>query len=301
MIISIKKIVSFVLETRKHRCLIMFKSLVLILSFFSVTLGYTQNDIKEDQKKLQKANDLIYKGNKVVDDDFVSAEMEYRKAISIKPKNVVGNYNLGNALYSSGLIDEALDRHIEAANSAETKTERHRAFHNIGNALMQQQQCKKAVEAYKNALRNDPTDDETRYNLALAQECANKQGEGESGEKDQKEDQKEDNKDNQDQNQEDKQEGDNDQDNKDENKDNQDESNNEGDENKDENGKPKDDKNDNNDGQPDNKTQKPQQGKLSPQQIKNLLEAMNNQEKKVQDKINAKKVKGVKVKTEKDW
>ena len=45
----------------------------------------------------------------------------------------------------------------------------------------------------------------------------------------------------------------------------------------------------------------PADGKLSPQQVKNLLESMNNQEKKVQDKINAKKQKGVKIKSEKDW
>ena len=47
--------------------------------------------------------------------------------------------------------------------------------------------------------------------------------------------------------------------------------------------------------------QQPQQGQLSPQQIKNLLEAMNNQEQKVQEKINAQKVKGAKVQTDKDW
>ena len=70
---------------------------------------------------------------------------------------------------------------------------------------------------------------------------------------------------------------------------------------KDDKGKPKD-KKDNKNGEPnENKKQQPQQGKLSPQQVKNLLEAMNNEEKKVQDKINAKKAKGVKIKTEKDW
>lgn len=71
----------------------------------------------------------------------------------------------------------------------------------------------------------------------------------------------------------------------------------------DENGKPKDDKKDQGKGDKENKQQKPkpQPGKMSPQQIKNILEAMNNQEQKVQQKINAKKQKGAKVKTEKDW
>lgn len=277
------------------------KQLLLIaFTFFSV-LGFSQEKGKD--KALQRSNDYIYDANEKVNDDFVSAEMEYRKAVSAKPSNASGSYNLGNAYYQSGLFDEALSRHLEAATNASTKQERHRAFHNIGNALMQQQQCKKAVEAFKNALRNDPSDDESRYNLALAKECANKDGEGDDGEKDEKEDDKEDQKENEDeQDKENKDEGDQneDQENKDEGDDQQDKK--DGDDKEDENGKPKDEKDNKNEGQPkDQKQQKPQPGKLSPQQVKNLLEAMNNEEKKVQDKINAKKVKGAKIKTEKDW
>lgn len=278
------------------------KQLLLIaFTFFSV-LGFSQEKGKD--KALQRSNDYIYDANEKVNDDFVSAEMEYRKAVSAKPSNTSGSYNLGNAYYKSGLYDEALSRHLEAANNASTKAERHKAFHNAGNILMQQEQCKKAIEAFKNALRNDPSDDETRYNLALAKECANKDGEGDDGEKDQKEDDKEDQKeDENEQDKENKDEGDQneDQENKDEGDDQQDKK--DGDDKEDDNGKPKDEKDNNkNEGQPkDQKQQKPQPGKLSPQQVKNLLEAMNNEEKKVQDKINAKKVKGAKIKTEKDW
>lgn len=275
--------------------------LFIAFTFFSV-LGFSQE--KDKDKALQRSNDYIYNANEKVNDDFVSAEMEYRKAVSAKPSNASGSYNLGNAYYKSGLYDEALSRHLEAANNASTKAERHKAFHNVGNILMQQEQCKKAIEAFKNALRNDPSDDETRYNLALAKECANKDGEGDDGEKDQKEDDKEDQKeDENEQDKENKDEGDQneDQENKDEGDDQQDKK--DGDDKEDDNGKPKDEKDNNkNEGQPkDQKQQKPQPGKLSPQQVKNLLEAMNNEEKKVQDKINAKKVKGAKIKTEKDW
>ncbi|NNL32894.1 MAG: aerotolerance regulator BatC, partial [Flavobacteriaceae bacterium] len=78
----------------------------------------------------------------------------------------------------------------------------------------------------------------------------------------------------------------------------------EGDDKEDDNGKPKDEKDNKEDNKPGDekkKQQQPQPGKLSPQQVKNLLEAMNNQEKKVQEKINAKKTKGTRVETEKDW
>jgi len=272
----------------------MMKQFILVLILLNSSLIYAQ---KKDLA-LQKSNDYVYLGNELVAEDFVSAEMEYRKAISKKPSNSVGAYNLGNAYYKNGKFSEALLRHQEAIKSATSKEERYKAFHNIGNTLMQNKQCKEAVEAYKNALRNNPNDDETRYNLGLAKECAKEQGGGgedqnEDENQDQKEDQeKEDNKDKQD-------EGDDEKEKEDEGK--QDEK--EGDDKEDEERKPKDEKEEKGEGEDEKKEQKPkpQQGQLSPQQIKNLLEAMNDQEQKVQEKINAKKAKGVKVKNDKDW
>ena len=256
------------------------KKIIVIITILISSVSFAQ----EIDKALQKSNDYVYDGNKLVDEDFVAAEKEYRKAISEKPSNISGAYNLGNAYYKSGYYSEALLRHLESAKSATNKTDKHQVFHNIGNALMQQKQCKEAVEAFKNALRNDPTDDQTRYNLALAKECAKQQGGGD----DDKED--EDKKDGEDKEDENKDKGDYKEDKK------------EGDDKDDKDGKPKDEKGDNDKESPKKEKKKQrQQPKLSPQQVKNLLEAMNNQEKKVQDKINAKKVKGVKVKTEKDW
>ena len=255
------------------------KKIIVIITILISSVSFAQ----EIDKALQKSNDYVYDGNKLVDEDFVAAEKEYRKAISEKPSNTSGAYNLGNAYYKSGYYSEALLRHLESAKSATNKTDKHQAFHNIGNALMQQKQCKEAVEAFKNALRNDPTDDQTRYNLALAKECAKQQGGGD----DDKED--EDKKDGDDKEDENNDKGDDKEDKKD------------GDDKDDKDGKPKDEKGDNDKENPKKEKKKQQQPKLSPQQVKNLLEAMNNQEKKVQDKINAKKVKGVKVKTEKDW
>jgi len=265
------------------------KKLTYILILYSF-LGFSQ----DKDKALIQANDLIFEANELVSEDFVNAEIEYRKAISKKPSNAKGTYNLGNAYYKSGLFDEALSRHLEAAETATTKNEKHIAYHNIGNAFMKQNLCKEAVEAFKNALRNDPADEETRYNFALAKECAEQQGQGDDdkSEDEKKDDKKEDeNKD-----KEDKDKGDDQEDNKDQPGD---------DEQKDQEGDDKEDDKGNPDGEKDNKdqnkNQQQQPGKLSPQQVKNLLEAMNNQEKKVQEKINAKKAKGPKVRAEKDW
>ena len=270
------------------------KQFILVLILLGSSLTYAQ---KKDLA-LQKSNDYVYQGNELVNEDFTLAEMEYRKAISKDPANAVGPYNLGNAYYKNGKFSEALLRHQEAIKSMTSKEERHKAFHNIGNTLMQNKQCKEAVEAYKNALRNNPNDDETRYNLGLAKECAKEQGGGgedqnEDENQEEKEDQEnQDNKDKQD-------EGDSEEEKEDEGE--QDEK--EGDEEEDEEGKPREEKEDKDKSEDEKKEQKPkpQQGQLSPQQIKNLLEAMNDQEQKVQEKINAEKAKGVKIKNDKDW
>ena len=137
-------------------------------------LGYAQ----EIDPQLSESNDYVFEGNSLVGDDFIEAEKKYRLAVSTKQNNAAGSFNLGNAYYNSELYDEALLRHLEAVESSSSKPEKHKAYHNIGNILMQQKRCKEAVSAFKNALRNNPSDDESRYNLALAQECAKEQGDG---------------------------------------------------------------------------------------------------------------------------
>ncbi|GAA4268959.1 hypothetical protein GCM10022257_10600 [Hyunsoonleella aestuarii] len=279
------------------------KHTILLLITLITSLAFAQE--KEALLALKKANNYVYEGNNLVEEDFVSAEMAYRKALSNQPTSVAGVYNLGNSYYEKGNYEEALYRHQQAIKNATTKAEKHKAYHNIGNILMKNKKCKEAVESFKSALRNNPNDDETRYNLGLAKICAEQQ-------KDQnQDDENKDNKDNQDQNKDqenkDQENKDKEGDNKDENKDEGEEDKKEGEDEKDKDGEPKDDNKKEDQGQGDKDEEKeqpkpkPQQGQLSPQQIKSLLEAMNNQEQKVQEKMNAEKQKGVKVKTEKDW
>lgn len=274
------------------------KQVVFSFMVLIAAVSFAQDKDKEKALQLQKANNYIYQGNELIDsDDYISAEMEYRKAISEQPTTTAGTYNLGNSYYKKGQYEEALYRHTQAAENATSKAEKHKAYHNIGNILMQNKQCKEAVEAFKNALRNDPTDDETRYNFAIAKECAEQQ-QDQQDENDQQEKEQEKEGDDEEKDKGENEEKEDNQDKKDEG----DEDKKEGDDQKDDQGKPKDEK-DGKEGE--NKDQKgqpqPKQGQLSPQQIKSLLEAMNNQEQKVQEKINAEKQKGVKVKTEKDW
>jgi Tfp pilus assembly protein PilF len=262
--------------------------------------SFSQEANKEQLKQEKNATNLVYKANELLQqDNYVEAEMEYRKAISKAPNKAVGSYNLAHSYFKKGSFDEALFRSQEAANNATTKDEKHRAYHNIGNILMQEKQCKEAVEAFKNALRNNPNDEETRYNFALAKDCANQQEDG-GGEDDKKDENKEEEKDKE----EEQKKQDENKDDKDK-KDEGDKDKKEGDKEEDEKGKPKDEKKDDGKGDKDkkdkNKKSKPKPGQMSPQQMKNILEAMQNQEQKVQQKINAEKQKGAKVRTEKDW
>ena len=257
-------------------------------------LLWSTNGHSQDETELESlSNTYVYKGNSHFNNSFLEAEKNYRMALSEMPSNTKGAYNLGNAYYNAELYDEALARLLEAARKG-TKLEKHRAYHNIGNVLMQDKQCKKAVEAYKNALRNDPKDEESRYNLAIAQECAKEEGGG----SDDDQEEKEENQDQQKKNEE-KKDSDKEQDEEEKNKDKGEEEDrsNKGEDEKKENSQPQD----KGDESSDTKKPEPQAGKLSPQQIKNLLEAMNNEEKKVQEKVNASKKKGIKVKSDKDW
>ena len=244
-------------------------------------------------------DNLIYDGNELHKSEiYAQAEKKYRSALARAPKNTIAQHNLGNTLFDESYYGEAFNAYKSATMSAQSKEEKHSALHNMGNVFMNQKDYAKAVETYKEALRNNPNDDQTRYNYALAKELL----ENENQNQDQNQDQE--NKDNQDQQNQDQQ-----------NQDQQNQDNKDSDEQS-----PKDDSKDSKDQdqEGENKDQQDQSDKekdsknqqqdpkakptnLSPQQLKNLLEAMNNEEKKVQDKVNAKKAKPVTPKSKKDW
>ncbi len=275
--------------------------LLLVITLFTTQGGYSQD---RDKKVVRETNKFLSEAEEAVKkNDFVSAEASYRKAISKDPSNTTARYNMGNLYYNEEKPSQAENRLVEAAELAMSKEEKHRAHHNLGNAYMNQENYQQAVEAYKNALRNDPTDEETRYNLALAkkmlEEQQDEEDEGGEGDDDQDQDQDE-NEQDQDQDG----EGENDQNNQDKDGEPNDEENNEEDESQE-----NQEEDEGEDGQPDEGEEgdeeqpqpQPSEGRLSPEQIQSLLEAMSNEERKVQDKINAEKAKGAKTRSEKDW
>ncbi|MCD8167081.1 MAG: tetratricopeptide repeat protein [Bacteroides sp.] len=131
----------------------------LLLTIFSLG-GYAQKAERE----------YLRKGNKAFNDTaYVNAEVYYRKALEVNPKSSTAMYNLGNTLMMEQKFQEAMDQYQAAANIEKNKNKLSHIHHNGGVIFHAGQDYAKAIEMYKEALRNNPYDDETRYNLALAQ------------------------------------------------------------------------------------------------------------------------------------
>ena len=272
----------------------------MMRKLFSIVFWFPLMVAAQDEMRIQQAENYIFEGNEAFDAlNGVEAEKNYRRAAATGTKTDIARFNMGATLQQDNFVDEALRAYADVTKTTKERPNKHRTFHNIGNALMQIKDYKGAVEAYKNALRNNPNDDETRYNYALAKKMLEdeKQDQDQNDNQDNQDNQDQQNDQNQDQEGENdkEQEGDNQQDKKDES----------GDEGENEKDEKESDKNDEQDQQGNNeKEQQPPQAnpaQLSPQQVQNLLDAMNNEEKKVQDKVNAKKAKAVGTKSKKDW
>jgi len=250
-----------------------------VFTFFTfLFLGLGGVFAQEKDKNLPKANEEYEKK------EFAEAEANYRISDSKFSNKAVAPYNLGNAIYRQNQASEAKYAYEKALRNAKSRDQKHKAYHNLGNVFMKEKNYTQAVEAYKNALRNNPDDEETRYNFALAKKMLkenppkNDKNDKDKNDKNDKNKDKDKNKKDQDKDKkDDKNKDKKDQDKKDDKKDN---------------GKDKNDKDD----QP-----KPNPGGISKQRLESLLDAVNNEEKKIQDKVNAKKVQGKPVDTDKDW
>lgn len=250
----------------------------------------------------QNKDQNLYDGTVSFDDNkYIESESNFRVSQSKnKEQKATAQYNLGNSIYRQNNPGEAKYKFYNAVEAAQTKEEKHRAYHNLGNAFMLEENYQDAVTAYKNALRNNPYDEETRYNYALAKQKLKENPPQGNNDKDKKGGNDKNDQQNQKQNQ-DKDKGDN-KDKQDKGKDQDKKENDKGDNEKDkkEDGKDKEDKGKGEDKEDQQKPQ-PKPSGANKQQIENLLEAVNNAEKKIQDKINAQKVKAQPATNDKDW
>ena len=296
---------------------------LMLISLFITFLSFSQDDVKRN----------VYKGNIFYhDSEFEDAAYYYKKAVDESGFNFKANYNLANTQFRLEEFDKAIETYEKIAEYTNTNTKKAKIYHNIGNAQMyalnkkddkesykvgnQVQRIDDAIEAYKKALRANPNDEETRYNLAYAllikkrldeQQKQNEKNKKESDEKNDSDDKKNGDKSDSDKKDGDKSDSDDKKDGDKSEEDKKEEGDKEKEGDKSDQDKESDqdsDKKDDKDGEGKPKNQKPQQQKISKSQAKRILEAAQKAEKDIQDKLNKQKVivgKKGKASTKKDW
>lgn len=258
---------------------------------------------RQSQNFVKKAERAKKEGN------FVEAEANYRRAIGVNAKNAEANYNFGHLYGDKKMEADGMNQLFHTLKNSKDKSLRHKAFHNLGNAYMKQEDYKQAVSAYKDALRNNPADDETRYNLAIAKKMLEDNPDDEQGQDDQDEDDNDDeSQDNQEEQEDESQEGDDDDQDDDQDGEGENQEEDEGED--EESGGGESDQEEDDDSDPDENqgeenedTQdQPRPDLMSDEQAENLLRAAENLEKGVQEKLNAEKGEEFKGKpNKKDW
>ncbi len=210
----------------------------------------------------QQENQDIRKGNREYkDENFSDAELNYREALESNPQNIKALYNLANSLYKQGRYDEAANILEGLAGMDLSDSQKADILHNLGNSNIGNQKIQEGIEAYKNSLRLRPEDMDTRHNLAYAMRLLQEQEQQQQ---------------NQDQQQD------------------QDENENEDDQQP----QPQDQEQEQNDQQQESQ---PKPDQISPQDAERILDAMNQQEQKIQEKIEREEKVRQPARPEREW
>jgi len=126
----------------------------------------------------QKEVRLIREGNKYYENGkYKDAEMNYRKAMDLNKNSTIGSFNLGDAVYQQKNYEESSKIFGNLAGSNIPAAEKAKVFHNLGNSLLGAKDYEKSIAAYQNALLNNPSDRDTKYNLEYARQMLKKQQE----------------------------------------------------------------------------------------------------------------------------
>ena len=215
----------------------------------------------------QAERKYIRQGNKQYKEEvFDESEILYRKALEKEQQSYSGEFNLGDAMYKQEKFEDAARGFHKLAENQTDPVKLGELYHNIGNSLLKANQLEASIEAYKQALRNNPADNETRHNLAYAQQMQQQQQDQDQDKQDQDQDKQDQNQDQQDQ----------DQDKQDQNQDQQ-------------------DQNQNQD------QQQQQQPQISREDAQRMLQALQQDEQELQEKLKKQKAQATKVKVLKDW
>ncbi len=219
--------------------------------------AYGQNDRKVIRDGVRAFNE----------GEFGESEIQFRKAESINQESYEAEFNTGAALYAQEKYEETVKQYESLLDQTDDVGKTAQIWHNIGNSLLEAQQYAPSIEAFKNSLRKNPSDEETRYNLAYAMQKLKEQ---QQQDQDQEQEQQEQDKDQEKEQQEQDQDQENDQQEQDQDQEN-------------------------------DQQQQPEPREISKEDAERMLKAIQQQEKDVKEKVDKKKAAAAKVKTEKDW
>jgi Ca-activated chloride channel family protein len=242
--------------------------LISLLFLLSVAIN-----AQTDKKYIRKGNREYGKSK------FSESEISYRKASDNNKQSPDAVFNTGDALYKQNKFEDAGKQFTENANQNEDKDKKSAGLYNLGNSLLKANKVQESIDAYKSSLKLRPDSKEAKYNLGYAQDLLKQQQQD---------------KDKQDKNKDKKKEDQN----KDKKKQDQDKDKNKDDQNKDK--KDQNDKNKDQQKDQNNKDQQQQQG-ISKDDAQRLLNAIANDEKKVQEKVKLAKAAKAKIRTVKNW
>jgi type IV secretory pathway VirB10-like protein len=143
---------------------------ILIILLISLTMP---THAQKERKHIREGNDYFQRA--LGDSGYVDtlrmqkAELAYRKALDNNIDSYEGGFNLGASLYKQKKFTDATDQYKIIASKENDKKKLAKAYHNLGNSLLMDGKLEESIEAYKNGLRNNPSDTATKYNLAVAQ------------------------------------------------------------------------------------------------------------------------------------
>lgn len=241
------------------------KDIVLII----LLAGLTVNTFAQSEHKLIRRGNRAYSKN-----DYLESEVQYREALERNKHSFKANFNLGDALYKQNKFSDSDSIFNVINTSALSDADKSMIYYNRGNSLFKQNKFKESADAYKMALKYNPNDIDAKYNLSEAlRMMQNQQNQNNNQQQNNSNDSK-DNKDQKDDKKQDK----------------------------------KEDKKDNNNTKQDNQqnnqnknNQQQQQPKISKEDAERMLQALQQREKDIQDKLNKKQAKPVSGASIKNW
>lgn len=161
---------------------------LVLLFVLHCSLFVSPVEAQTDRQLIRQGNRQFRQGN------YPESEVLYRKAVEKNPRNPQAHFNLGNALLAQRKDSSAVSMFETAAKLESVPLRKAQAFHNMGVICQRNRMFGEAIEAYKEALRLNPTDDETRYNLALCKRQQKQQQQDQNNQNQQNQDKQQDQK-----------------------------------------------------------------------------------------------------------